>query len=157
MNIRKAIIDGALLIMQLHERCVLELCRDDYTPEQLKDWLSSSNLERNKIRLERHRAYLAEKDGKLIGYVRWNPETNELCSIFVDPDFVRQGVATKLMEVAVQDAKEMGVKEFWLDASLTAVPFYEAMGWNYIEQSRHGTLECVKMTKQLHHGKMKNK
>jgi putative acetyltransferase len=110
MNIRKATIEDVLLIMQLHERSVLELCRDDYTPEQLEDWLSSSTLERYKIRLERHRAYLAEKDGKLIGYVRWNPETNELCSIFVDPDFVRQGVATKLMEVADQDAKEMGVK-----------------------------------------------
>jgi putative acetyltransferase len=156
MDIRKATVDDALSIMQLHERSVLELCRDDYTPEQLKDWLSISTLERYQIRLERHRAYLAEQDGKMIGYVRWHPETNELCSIFVDPDFVRQGVATKLMEVAEKDAKDRGVEELWLDSSLTAVPFYEAIGWNYVEQSMHGTLECVKMTKKLHRGKMKD-
>ena len=149
MIIRKAAIGDALSMIKLHERSVLELCRDDYTLKQLKDWLSQSTLEKYQVRLERHRSYIAEHDGQMIAFVRWNPETNELCSIFVDPDFVRQGIATELMEIAYEDAISHGVKDLWLDASLNAVLFYEAIGWDYVELSSHGPLQGVRMTKQL--------
>lgn len=111
MLIREATIGDALSMIKLHERSVLELCRDDYPLKQLKDWVSQSTLEKYQVRLERHRSYIAEHEGKLIAYVRWNPETNELCSIFVDPDFVRQGIATELMEIAYEDARSYGVKD----------------------------------------------
>ena len=149
MIIREATVDDALSMMKLHERSVLELCREHYTLEQLKDWLSQSTVEKYQVRLERHRSYVAEHDGQMIAYVRWNPETNELCSIFVDPDFVRQGIATELMEIAYDDARSYGVKGLWLDASLNAVPFYTAIGWEFVELSKHGPVEGVRMTKQL--------
>ncbi|MEE8356143.1 MAG: GNAT family N-acetyltransferase [Anaerolineales bacterium] len=154
MIISEASVGDALLMMQLHERSIMELCRDDYTQEQLKDWLNQSTLEKYQVRLEKHRSYIAERDGKMIGYVRWNPETNELCSIFVDPACVRQGIATDLMNTAYKDARKHGVKELWLDASNTAVPFYEAIGWDTIKLSMHGSLEGVRMTKRLSHGKV---
>ena len=147
--IRDAKIDDALAIMELHERSVLELCRADYSREQLEGWVKHSTLEKYQKRLEIHRSFVAEIDGKMVGYVRWNPATNELCSIFVDPDHVRQGVATKLMKIAYKDVISRGVKELWLDASLTAVPFYETQGWEYVEQRMHGPLECVRMIKNL--------
>lgn len=34
-------------------------------------------------------------------------------------------------------------------ASLTAVPFYEAEDWWYVEQTMRGSLECVRMEKKL--------
>ena len=58
----------------------------------------------------------------------------------------RQGVATALMDIAYRDALSHGVKEMWLSASLTAVPFYQKIGWQYLERSMHGELECVKMS-----------
>jgi len=38
---------------------------------------------------------------------------------------------------------------FWLDASLTAVPFYQALGWDYVALSTDGPLDSVRMVKQL--------
>ncbi len=149
MNIRKATVDDAFAVMELHERSVLALCRVDYSPEQLKEWVDQSTFEKYQVRLENHRAYIAEYNDKMIGYVRWNPATDELCSIFVDSGYVRQGVATKLMQIAAEDAISHGVNEFWLDASLTAVPFYKALGWTYVKQALHGSLQCVRMTKHL--------
>jgi putative acetyltransferase len=149
MAIRKANVADAQVIMNLHERSVLGLCADDYSQEQIKGWLAQSNLKKYQHRLKQHHSFIAEVDGKTAGYVRWNPETNELCSIFVDPDFVRQGIASDLMRIAERDALNLNVSEFWLDASLTAVPFYEDQGWTYVELSTHGPLECVRMTKQL--------
>ena len=153
MKIREAKVDDALAIMQLHGRSIMELCREDYTQEQLEGWVKSHGLEKYQKRLEIHRSFVAEMDGEIIGYVRWNPATNELCSIFVDPNHARQGIGTKLMKVAYEDILSAGVTELWLDATLTAVPFYEAEGWKYIEQRMHGPLECVRMTKELDPGK----
>ena len=149
MIIRKANVNDAQAIMELHEHSVLELCRNDYSPDQLQGWVKASTLEKYQLRLEKHRSYIAELDGKVIGYVRWFPEIKELCSIFVHPEHIRQGLATELMDIAEQDAISQGINELWLDASLTAVPFYQALGWRFVERKTHGPLECVRMTKQL--------
>ena len=74
---------------------------------------------------------------------------DELCSICVEPEFARQGIATKLMEVAYKDAKKQNVETLWLDASLTAVPFYQALGWDYVVLSTDGPLDIVRMVIRL--------
>jgi putative acetyltransferase len=140
MIIRKATVDDAAEIMDLHTNSVLRLCRGDYTPEQLQGWVNASSLEKYKLRLEKHRSYVAELDEVMIGYVHWNPETSELCSSFVHPDYARQGVGTRLMDIAEKDALSMGRNEMWLMASLTAVPFYFAMGWKSVGQTTRGSM-----------------
>ena len=107
------------------------------------------SLEKYQHRLVHRRSFIAEMDGEMVGYARWNPETNEICSIFVHPDHVRQGIATALMQIVYQDARTCGVPELLLDASLTAVPFYEIEGWESVEPTMHASLECVRMTKRL--------
>jgi putative acetyltransferase len=149
MLIREASVDDALTILNLHKRSVLALCRNEYSPAQLNGWLEHSALEKYRLRLQSHRTFVAERDGEVVGYVRWNPATNELCSIFIDPDHVRQGVATELMQIVYHDAIDSGVTELWLDASLTAVPFYQVEGWTYVERMMHGPLESFRMTKEL--------
>jgi len=149
MIIRESTVADAQEMKNLHERSVLELCSADYSPEQLEEWVNSSPLAKYQSRLVHHRSFIAEIGGIMVGYARWNPATNELCSIFVHPEHVRQGIATELMQIAYEDAQSFAVKELWLDASLTAVPFYEAEGWNTVGHEMHGPLECVRMTKAL--------
>ncbi len=120
-----------------------------HTLDQLQNWIDKSPLEKYYWRLERQRILLAEKDGKILGHVRWYPKTNELCSICVEPEFTRQGIGSVLMECACQDARDYGVGELWLDASLTAVPFYQHLGWDYRICSTDGPLDSVRMTIQL--------
>jgi putative acetyltransferase len=85
----------------------------------------------------------------MVGFVRWNPATYELCSLFVDPDHLRQGIATLLMKRACENVRAAGVENLWLYASLTAVPFYEADGWKFVEETQRGLLECARMEKIL--------
>ena len=149
MKIREAKVDDAEEIKELHDRSALISCRNDYTTEQLDEWVKYSSVEKYRKRLEIHRTFVGEIEGKIVGFVRWNPGTNELCSIFVDPDHARQGIATKLMEMAYEDVASRGVDKLWLIASLTAVPFYKAEGWQYMEQTMRGTMECVRMEKEI--------
>ena len=148
MIIRSAGIDDARLIKDLHDRAVLTLCQGEYTADQLQTWVSSSSLEKYQQRLADHRTFVAERAGVMVGYVRWNPATAELCSIFVDPDHARQGIATRLMAHLYQDVAAWGVTDLWLDASLTAVPFYEKEGWRWVAPAQHGVLACVRMEKR---------
>lgn len=149
MNIRAAAVSDALTIWRLHGRSVRALCRAHYAPAQLDAWLQDSTLAKFEARLARHRAFVAEQDGIVTGYVRWRPATNELCSLFVDPDHVRQGVGTALMAHAVADARAHGARDLWLDASLNAISFYERDGWRRGERRLHGTLPCLRMTRRL--------
>ena len=144
-HIREAVIEDAQELRELHRRAVMALCREAYTQEQLDGWVGAVSLARYRQRIEDHRSWVALNGTRIVGYVRWNPKTNELCSIFVDPDSARHGIATKLMHVAVEDAGSRGVEDMWLDASLNAVPFYEALGWEKGESGMHGQLECVRM------------
>lgn len=149
MIIRKAVIDDVLMMKELHDRAVMELCRKDYSIEQLKGWINKSPLEKYYWRLETQRVFIAEKDGSMLGFVRWYPKTNELCSICVEPDFARQGIGTLLMEHACEDARGHNVDTLWLDASLTAVPFYQVLGWEYVAISTDGPLDSVRMVKHI--------
>ncbi len=152
MIIRKAGIDDALLMKELHDRAIMELCRNDYTIDQLKSWVNKSPIEKYLWRLATQRIFIAERDERMLGFVRWYPETNELCSICVEPEFARQGIATKLMEYAYNDAKAHSVEMLWLDASLTAVPFYLALGWDYVTLSTDDALDHVRMEKHFRPG-----
>jgi putative acetyltransferase len=149
MIIRNAEIDDVPNLKELHDRAVLELCQADYTDEQLEAWVNISPLEKYYWRLETQRIFIAEDEGEIVGFVRWYPDTNELCSICVEPAFARQGIGTILMETACQDAREREVESLWLDASLTAVPFYQALGWEYIALATDGPLDSVRMMKKL--------
>lgn len=149
MMIRKAVFADVVVLKELHDRAVLELCRNDYAPEQLQGWIDRSPLEKYYWRLETQRIFVAEKAGRMLGYVRWYPETNELCSICVEPEYARQGIGATLMEYACQDARDRGVGKLWLDASLTAVPFYLSLGWEKGAASTEGPLESLRMTKEL--------
>jgi putative acetyltransferase len=149
MVIREAYPEDAQSIKDLHDRSVLVLCRSHYTSDQIEEWVKFSPLEKYRERLLFQRTFVAEIDGRIIGYVRWNPATGELCSIFIHPDHTRQGIATQLMKKAYQDVHAAGQNNLWLYASLNAVPFYRKEGWTYVEQVMRGSLACVRMEKVL--------
>lgn len=149
MIIRKATIEDAKAVKDLHSRSIRFLCKDFYTDEQIEGWVNGKSVEEHRVRLEKHRAFIAEVDNKMTGIIRWNPATNELCSIFVDPAYVRQGIGKRLMARAYEDIMLFDVREIWLDASLNAIPFYETEGWQKGKHMMHGALECVRMTKIL--------
>ena len=127
----------------------MELCKDDYTLDQLKSWINKSPLEKYIWRLERQRIFIAELKGQMVGFVRWLPGEKMLCSICVEPTFARQGIATRLMEYVYEDARNLHVPDLWLEASLSAIPFYEALGWEKAAGAVEGPLEGIKMVKRL--------
>ncbi len=53
-----------------------------------------------------------------------------LMNVHVEKEFRRKGIAHKMIEFLVDDAKERGVSEISLDATDDGRKLYEAMGWH---------------------------
>jgi putative acetyltransferase len=76
--------------------------------------------------------WLAERDGTLLGSAGWLGQPGGVARIrkvFVHPEAARQGLATRLVRAAEERARAAGHTRFMLRAYLSAVPFYESLGY----------------------------
>ena len=58
--------------------------------------------------------------------------TGEVHAFFIDPGAQRKGVGRMLWQKLLARAKEEGLFRLYLDADPSAVPFYEAMGFEVV-------------------------
>lgn len=77
------------------------------------------------------RTYVAEVDGQLAGFASWaeTPGGIELEDLFVDPAYLRRGIATALVEYVVNVLRKRGARRLEVIASLYALDFYRAAGF----------------------------
>ena len=135
--IRAATASDAVSMIDIHARSIRALCRDDYQTEQIDAWIGKRTPEEYVARIGARPFFVAEIDSKLVGYAAYSPISNELLSVFVDPDFARQGVATALVDDLLASARSKGVTTLWLDSSLMAVLFYESVGFISTKEITH--------------------
>lgn len=81
---------------------------------------------------------VAEHDGALVGWGWVRPERCEVSAVCVHPDHAREGLGTRLLERLEAEAAGAGCTALSLWASLPAVGFYDANGY---ERVRRVTLE----------------
>ncbi len=81
--------------------------------------------------------YLAREDGRILGglgaiendfHERKDLRPN-ICAVYVEEDCRRRGIAGRLLELAVEDLREMGVSPVYLLTDHTG--FYERYGWEF--------------------------
>ncbi|MGI9356955.1 MAG: GNAT family N-acetyltransferase [Rhizobiaceae bacterium] len=63
-----------------------------------------------------------------------DPNSAEVASFFIDPDFKRQGAGQLLWEKLLDRSREHGIRFIHLDADPFAVPFYKRQGFKIIRQ-----------------------
>ena len=154
MQIRHGTEADADAILDLHVRSIREICSRDYTPEQIEAWVGPKRAAHYLEPIRGQRLWVAERDGRVVGLGDYHATRNEICAVYIHPDFVGQGIGRALFQVVTRELKARGFSEAVLDASLTSVGFYEAMGCRKIEESQHmfrpGVfIPCVRMAVQL--------
>jgi GNAT superfamily N-acetyltransferase len=77
------------------------------------------------------RTYVAEEDGSVVGFATWvdTEGTVELEDLFVDPDWMRRGMATALVERIAAALRARGVRRMEVTANPDALEFYESVGF----------------------------
>jgi len=81
--------------------------------------------------LDRNETHAAEVDGEIVGFVTIvvDGDHGEVDDLFVDPAWMRRGVASRLMTEAVAAAGAAGATTIEVDANGHALAFYERAGF----------------------------
>jgi GNAT superfamily N-acetyltransferase len=77
------------------------------------------------------RTHVAEEDGSLVGFATWIEAdgTIELEDLFVDPGWMRRGIATALVSRIADVLRARGVERLEVTANPHALGFYSAVGF----------------------------
>ena len=77
------------------------------------------------------RTHVAEEDGSLVGFATWIETVGaiELEDLFVDPGYMRRGIAVALINRIVEVLRARGVERLEVTANPDALEFYRAVGF----------------------------
>jgi GNAT superfamily N-acetyltransferase len=77
------------------------------------------------------RTYVAEEDGSLVGFATWAKAGRvfELEDLFVDPPWMRRGIATALVTCIAGVVRARGAERLEVTANPHALGFYTAAGF----------------------------
>lgn len=75
---------------------------------------------------------VAEADNRLCGFGAVNLVKAEITSVYVDPDFTRRGIASRLVGLMELAATDAGLPALELQAAGGALTFYEKQGYVYV-------------------------
>ena len=150
IEIRLAKSEDSEDILELQANSLKILSSQDYNPRQIESLIRSQKSARfiNEI------IFVAEGNNRLVGFASLLVHTAQIGAMFVHPDFVRQGIGTRLITAIESAAIEKRYKTIYVVSSLSAVKFYQANGYEVIGQlglwSDNKTwIPCSNMRKQL--------
>lgn len=112
MHIRKAVESDIPRLLEIYNYEVINgVSTLDLTPKSLEEWETWFALHQT----SKHPLLIAETDGKISGYATLSPyrqkeayKTTAELSVYIAPEFRRQGVASALMEEILGLARENG-------------------------------------------------
>ena len=152
--IRDAVLEDPEQILEVHTRSIREVCSADYTPEQISAWLDVLNVLDHEAAIETGNLWVAEFNGKIVGFSQFKAPKGWIKAVFVGPDFLGRGIGRKLVEPLERKARNLGLKSLRLNSTITAKPFYENAGYVAGPLTIHklgngGELPCYPMRKNL--------
>ncbi len=104
----------------------------DYSSEQIAAWAPQPpDLGRWRKRLAGLVVWVAESDGRIVGFCGLGAD-GHLDLFYVHHLFQRQGVARSLYQHVESEALQKGIRRLFTEASITARPFFEGMGFRVL-------------------------
>ena len=120
--------------MDLFYVTVHEVNKNDYSEEQLDAIAPKDANEYHwEKSLEKNHTIVVEEEDKLIAFGNIG-KTGYLDRLYVHPDYLRKGIASKLVEELEEYAKKHGSHVINVTSSITSKPFFESKGYAVIEE-----------------------
>lgn len=153
VSIRVATDADREAIYAIHTASIQNLGSTEYSMAQIDAWDSYPSPDSYDIGDETMPFLVAEIGDELAGFAQLDLDAAELDKLYVHPDHARCGVGTALMKRVETTAADAGLGTLEIAASLNAVPFYGAMGYE-IQDGVMKTLQgiefpCAVMDKPL--------
>lgn len=149
----------AMALRDLFAQSIDELTVDDYDEDQRLAWAASAeDAAAFRTRLAAALTLVVQLDGEYLGF--GSLKDNKIIDmLYVHPDYAGEGVGTALADALEKIAGARGAEAVTVDASDTAVPFFESRG--YVAAQRNSVplddqwLSNTTMIKRLAEGQPK--
>ena len=102
----------------------------DYDENQIAAW-APEDIDINVViqKFRKIDPFVVIKEGKIIGYADIQPD-GYIDHFYCHHEFQGQGVGSALFAALEKEARETGILEMYSNVSITARPFFEAMGFS---------------------------
>ncbi|RVU06341.1 GNAT family N-acetyltransferase [Novosphingobium umbonatum] len=163
---RFATMDDLPALRELMARAIDQLQHDFLTPEQVQASRHVMGLDTQLIKDGTYVMVL--RDGQIAGCGGWSyratlyggdasvvarePEVLDpakdaarIRAMYTNPDFVRQGIGRRVMQICEDCAREAGFKRTEMMATMAGVPLYRAMGYEPIEDVLSAPIDGVQV------------
>ena len=158
ITVRRLRPDETRTYLEIHRASVRGIAARDYPTEIIDAWapvpVTDAAVEAAMANPNREIRVAAIADGQIVGIGAVVPRNLELRACYVLPAAARAGVGRTIVSELENIARREDAAFLTLESSLTAQPFYEAMGYKLIEMGEHllGAglpMACAKMRKDL--------
>ncbi len=134
MMIRRYHDDDLESVVTLFTETVHQVSIRDYSSEQVAAWAPRPpDLARWRERLAPLTLWVADSGSRLLGFCGLGAD-GHVDLLYTDYRCQRQGVARSLYQRVEKEACRRGVRRLFTEASLTARPFFESMGFGIIRE-----------------------
>ncbi len=118
-----------MALRDLFAQSIDELTADDYDEDQRIAWASSAEDAAEFLsRLAEALTLVVQLDGEYLGFGSLK-DNKTIAMLYVHPDYAGEGVGTALADAFEKIAGARGAEAVTVDASDTAVPFFERRGY----------------------------
>lgn len=107
----------------------------DYTQEQVEAWapdLKSVDHKRWQESFKNKYVFIAESDDRLAGFGELEPN-GHIDRFYISHLFIGKGVGKKIYAELEKKARELNLKRLFVEASITARPFFEKLGYEVMK------------------------
>ncbi|MCC9604699.1 GNAT family N-acetyltransferase [Blastopirellula sp. JC732] len=121
-------------IAEIFTRAIHEVASEVYTPAQCAAWSDKRpNPEHWKTRCEQKRPYVYVSEGRVAGFLELDDDGHIDC-MYVHPEEVRKGIASALVDLAIENCVAAGLLRVFVEASHCARPVFEKKGFRVVEE-----------------------
>lgn len=136
MNIRRFREEDANEVSALIATTLRTTNIKDYSPDDIENEVKALQPQNILERESWTHFYVACDGDKIIGCGAIGPywgreDESSLFTVFVLPEYQGQGIGRKIIQTLEQDEFFLRAKRIEIPASITGIPFYIKMGYNY--------------------------
>lgn len=124
--------DDALELLALFRDTIRRVNAHDYSPNQINAWASGDiNPVAWTGEFVGRFVVVAEEAGRPIGFAELEPD-GHIDRVYVSADHQRLGIGQQLLAAILTEARRIGLPRLFLEASITARPFFETQGFTVL-------------------------